>query len=30
MAGSRVREGVYFYVIRSPRETKRGKIIVAR
>ncbi len=30
MAGERVREGVYFYVIRSPKETKNGKIIVAR
>jgi hypothetical protein len=29
-AGARIREGVYFYVIRSPTETKNGKIIVAR
>jgi hypothetical protein len=29
-AGARIREGVYFYVIRSPKETKNGKIIVAR
>ena len=29
-AGERVREGVYFYVVRSPKETKNGKIIVAR
>lgn len=29
-AGARVREGVYFYVIRSPKETRNGKIIVAR
>jgi hypothetical protein len=29
-AGHRVREGVYFYVVRSPKETKNGKIIVAR
>jgi hypothetical protein len=30
LAGARVKEGVYFYVIRSPKETKNGKIIVAR
>lgn len=29
-AGARIREGVYFYVIRSPKEIKNGKIIVAR
>ncbi|MDB5048216.1 MAG: antigen-like protein [Fibrobacteres bacterium] len=29
-AGERVREGVYFYIVRSPKETKNGKIIVAR
>ncbi|HKP96492.1 MAG TPA: T9SS type A sorting domain-containing protein [Fibrobacteria bacterium] len=29
-AGQRVREGVYFYVVRSPKETRNGKIIVAR
>lgn len=28
--GQRVREGVYFYVVRSPKETRHGKIIVAR
>ncbi|GEM_PF-5923305 len=30
LAGARVKEGVYFYVIRSPKESKNGKIIVAR
>ncbi|MEO6094805.1 MAG: T9SS type A sorting domain-containing protein [Fibrobacteria bacterium] len=30
MAGVRVKEGVYFYVVRSPKEMKNGKIIVAR
>lgn len=30
LAGARIREGVYFWVIRSPRDHKRGKIIVAR
>jgi hypothetical protein len=29
-AGGRVREGVYFWVVRSPKETKNGKLIVAR
>ena len=29
-AGERVKEGVYFYVIRSSSESKNGKIIVAR
>ncbi len=28
--GERVREGVYFWVARSPKETRHGKIIVAR
>ena len=30
LAGQRVKEGVYFYVIRSPKEVRNGKIIVAR
>jgi ligand-binding sensor domain-containing protein len=30
MAGERVREGVYFYVVRSAKELKNGKLIVAR
>jgi len=29
-AGKRVTEGVYFYVVKSPKETKHGKLIVAR
>ena len=29
-SGSRVREGVYFYVIRAGGETSRGKLIIAR
>jgi ligand-binding sensor domain-containing protein len=29
-AGRRVTEGVYFYVIRSSKDVKRGKLIVAR
>jgi hypothetical protein len=29
-AGRKVKEGIYFYVIRSPGEVKRGKLVVAR
>jgi hypothetical protein len=29
-AGRRVTEGVYFYVVKSSKESKRGKLIVAR
>lgn len=29
-SGKRVTEGVYFYVVKSSRETKHGKLIVAR
>ncbi|MDB5103778.1 MAG: hypothetical protein JWP91_1467 [Fibrobacteres bacterium] len=29
-AGERVREGVYFYVVRSSKESKNGKLIIAR
>lgn len=30
LAGRKVTEGIYFYVIRSPKDLKRGKIIVGR
>ena len=29
-AGRKVTEGIYFYTIRSPKDLKRGKLIVGR